>query len=90
MSVALALKSRIDVLCGTPATEHRCVAVCCSVLQCVPVYCSVLQCVATLCSVLRVVLYVIVCDYGSINCFPLTCGMTHSYVCRARIPYQRM
>jgi len=46
VSVALALKSRIDVLCGTPATEHRCVAVCCSVLQCVAVCCSVMQRVA--------------------------------------------
>jgi len=32
--------------------EHRCVAVCCSVLQCVAVCCSVLQCVAVYCSVL--------------------------------------
>jgi len=61
VSVALALKSRIDVLCGTPATEHRCVAVCCSVLQCVAVCSSVLQCVAVCCSVMQRVACCAIC-----------------------------
>jgi len=35
--------------------RHKCVAVCCGVLQCVAVCCSVLQCVAACCSVLQCV-----------------------------------
>jgi len=36
-------------VCG--ASQARCVAVCCKVLQCVAVCCKVLQCVAVCCSV---------------------------------------